>query len=221
MLASAAGAGHGETRAAAAAASTLAVRPLAPVRLALQEAMDGLPAWDPLPGLLRSFLAPTEPTANRDPLAGFDAPEASLHFRLSPDALPALALAVAPRPPRPAASPRPGSRRAFLQLPVWVQMAFGRWAVVGGYSVSPGADQRDAWHSGFALLRALSPRLSLVAQFSHNSADLIDAHANTMLGAGATYRLGGPFSLMLAGGPTIEHHGGTGMKAYAGLGIAF
>lgn len=138
---------------------------------------------------------------------------------------PALAfrLIAAPRALPPVAMPRPGTRRARLLLPVWEQMAFGSWPIVEGRShiVYPGLAGRDSWRSGFAVLRTLSPRLTLGAEFSHDAADLIDGHANNALAVGVRYRLAGPLSLMLAGGPYVEHQGGTGLTARAGLNLAF
>lgn len=129
----------------------------------------------------------------------------------------ALSLIVTRRLLAPAALPRPGSRRARLLLPVWEQMAFGSWSIGGG----AGAGSRESWRSGLSVIRTITPRLSLGAEFSHESADIIDGHANTRLGVGATYRLSGPLSLIVSGGPYVEHHGGTGVKAYGGLTIAF
>jgi hypothetical protein len=134
---------------------------------------------------------------------------------------PALSLVVAPRALLPAPLPRPGSRRARLLLPVWVQMAFGSWSVLGGGSYASGGGVRDSWRSGLALVRTLSPRLSLGAEFSHESADLLDGHSNVRFGAGARYRLSGPLSVIVSAGPYFEHHGSSGLKAYTGISLAF
>lgn len=139
------------------------------------------------------------------------------------DPVPALSLIVAPGALPRAPIPRPGTRRARLLLPVWVQMGFGSWSIVtgGSYTLNPGPAARDSWHSRFAVIRTLSPRLSLGSDFSHDSPDLLDSHANNALGFGARYRLAGPLSLMLEGGPYFEHQGGTGMRAYTGFNLAF
>lgn len=140
------------------------------------------------------------------------------------DPLPPLRLIVAARASPAPPMPRAGTRQARLLLPVWVQMASGSWSIVshGGYTLNPGPAARETSRSGFATIRTLSPRLSLGAEFSHDSPDLLDGHVNSALAVGARYRLTGPLSLMLAGGPYLEHQGGgTGMRAYAGLGIAF
>jgi hypothetical protein len=188
----------------------------------LADLAGAAPADDGLSLRWRGGLRPGHAAAGRAAGFGVDDPVAGLRPRLRAPA-PGFALVVAPHLLPPAAVPRPGSRRARLLLPVWAQMAFGRWSVLGGgdYVINPGAGHRDAWRSGFALLRSVSPRLSLGAEFSHESADMIDSHASTGLGLGARWRLAGPFSLMLSGGPSFEHHGGAGVRAYTALNIAF
>ena len=41
------------------------------------------------------------------------------------------------------------------------------------------------------------------------------------LGAGGTYHVAGPFSLLFSGGPVFEHRGETGAQAYVALGLSF
>ena len=166
-------------------------------------------------------LAPLRADPGRGDAASF-APGAGARF---PEGAPGFTLIAGPRRPLPRAGvPRPGTRRARLLLPVFVQMGFESWSLAGGrgHSVYPGLAGRDSWRSsGFVAIRTLSPRLSLGAEFSHEPDDLLDGHANSALAAGARYRLAGPLSLTLAGGPYLEHHGGTGIRATTGLGIAF
>jgi hypothetical protein len=40
-------------------------------------------------------------------------------------------------------------------------------------------------------------------------------------GVGGVYRLGGPFALLVSGGPLHEHHGTTDWRGYAALGLHF
>jgi hypothetical protein len=166
----------------------------------------GLLAAEPA-GNLRFRLAFRDPTAGRRDRFGIPS---------------ALSLVVAPHGLLPTPFPRLGSRRARQLLPVWVQMAFGSWSVLGGGSyASGGGGVRDSWRSGLALVRTLSPRLSLGAEFSHDSADLLDGHSNVRFGAGARYRLSGPLSVIISAGPYFEHHGGAGVRASTGLNFAF
>lgn len=217
MLGAAPGAARG-----AMAADAAAVTPLPSALEQLDRAADLAEAArddSPFPALRRGLLPPDpaeEGRAFRFRLQGAG------NGRRDRFGVPsALSLVVAPRTLLPAPLPRPGTRRARLLLPVWAQMAFGSWSILGGGSYAAGGGVRDSWRSGLAVIRTLSPRLSLGAEFSHDSADLIDGHANTRLGVGARYRLSGPLSLIVSGGPYVEHHGGTGAKAYAGFNLAF
>lgn len=218
------GAAGGEARAMAPADTTRPAVPVLPPaleRLDLTADMAGTTLEDGgFPGLRFGLLPADPPGSARYRLVGRD-PGSDRRDRFGIPA--ALNLIVAPRALLPAPIPRPGSRRARLLLPVWVQMAFGSWSILGGgsYASGGGAGVRDTWRSSFTLIRTLSPRLSLGAEFTHDTADLIDSHSNTALGIGARYRLTGPLSLLVSGGPYVEHHGGTGVKAYAGFGLAF
>jgi hypothetical protein len=135
-----------------------------------------------------------------------------------------LSIAVFPRIILPTAGRRFGTGRVRLLLPVWAQKDFGRWSLFGGggYTINPGAGNRDFWQSGLALTRTLGPRLSLGAEIFHEAADSVGGHATTSLGLGGIYHLGGPFSLLLSGGPAFEHHcRGAQLNAYVALGLDF
>jgi hypothetical protein len=69
------------------------------------------------------------------------------------------------------------------------------------------------------LTREVSPRLSLGGEITHETADSAGAGATTALGAGAVYRLGGPFSLLASGGPSFGRD--DGVRAYVARGLAF
>jgi len=181
--------------------------------------LGGLAADDrSLANLLGGGLLPAPAAETNNDRFGIHESGNALRYRFGNN-IAALSMIVTRRLLAPAALPRPGSRRARLLLPVWEQMAFGSWSIGGGGGA--GAGSRESWRSGLSVIRTITPRLSLGAEFSHESADIIDGHSNTRLGVGATYRLSGPLSLMVSGGPYVEHHGGTGVKAYGGLTIAF
>ena len=220
------GAAPGPARAAAPrdAAASFSVAPALPSALApLDRAADLAEAArdDDVFPALRLGLRPADPADSARFRLAFRDPAAGRRDRFGIP--PALNLIVAPRALLPAPAPRPGSRRARLLLPVWVQMAFGSWSVLGGgsYASGGGAGTRDTWRSGLAVIRTLSPRLSLGAEVSHESLDLIDGHSNVRFGAGARYRLSGPLSFIVSAGPYFEHHGGSGLMAYSGFSLAF
>lgn len=180
---------------------------------------DAAAATTALPASPVRLAGPGQRAAAAD---GDDLPDLHYHLR---GMGPGPRLFVVPGLATPAAAPRAGGRQSRLLLPVWVQMALPRWSVLGGGGsdglISPGTGPRIVAHRRFALIGSLSSRLSLGAEFSHDSADLIDGHANTRVGVGANYRLSGPLSLILSAGPTFEHHGGSGLKAYTGLSLGF
>jgi hypothetical protein len=135
-----------------------------------------------------------------------------------------IAVAVFPRVFVPTASRRFGSGRVAVLLPVWAQKDFGPWSLFGGggYTINPGRGNRNFWQTGLALTRTLTPRLSLGAEITHQDADVIGGRAKTALGFGGIYRLGGPFSILVSGGPLFEHHrAGAQLQIYTGIGVNF
>jgi hypothetical protein len=135
-----------------------------------------------------------------------------------------LDVAAFPRVILPTAGKGFGSGRVALLLPVWAQRDFGPWSLFGGggYTINPGAGNRDFWQSGAALTRTVSPRLSLGGEATWQEADAIGGHSETSVGLGGIVKLGGPFSLLVSGGPVWQHHvRQTQYRAYAALGLAF
>jgi hypothetical protein len=134
-----------------------------------------------------------------------------------------FSVAIFPRAILPTASRGFGTGRVQLLLPVWAQKDFGPWSLFGGggYTINPGAGNRDFWQSGLALTRNITARLSLGAEVTHQSPDAVGARSTTGLGVGGIYHVAGPFSLLFSGGPAFEHRGGTGVNFYAALGLNF
>ena len=132
-------------------------------------------------------------------------------------------VAFFPRAFVPTAGRRFGTRRLSLLLPLWAQKDFGPWSLFGGggYTINPGAGNRDYWQSGLALTRTVTPRLSLGAEITYQGPDAAGARSTTALGAGGIFHVAGPFSLLFSGGPVFEHRGGTGVDFYAALGLSF
>jgi hypothetical protein len=131
--------------------------------------------------------------------------------------------AIFPRIILPTGGRRFGTGRVRLLLPLWAQKDFGRWSLFGGggYTINPGAGNRDFWQGGVALTRTLSERTSLGGEAWIEGADSVGGHRTIGLDLGGIHKLGGPFSLLVSGGPTFEHRGARGWRGYAALGLSF
>lgn len=134
-----------------------------------------------------------------------------------------LDVAIFPRVILPTAGRGFGTGQTRLLLPVWAEKDLGAWSIFGGggYTLNPGSVNRDFWQAGLALTRTVSERLSIGGEATFGGPDEIGAHATAGLDVGGIYKLGGPFSLLVSGGPVREHHGPTGWRGYAALGVSF
>jgi hypothetical protein len=135
-----------------------------------------------------------------------------------------VSVAIFPRVILPTAGRRFGSGKVGLLLPVWAQKDMGDWSLFGGggYAINPGRGNRNFVEAGAALTRAISERLSIGAEITHESADAKGGRGTTALGFGGIYRLHGPFSLLAAGGPTLGPvRDGPRFNVYAALGMSF
>lgn len=132
-------------------------------------------------------------------------------------------VAIFPRVILPTAGHRFGTGRTQVLLPVWAEKDSGPWSLFGGggYTINPGAGNRDFWQGGIALTRTVSDRLSIGGEATLDGPDAAGAHATAGLGIGGVYQLGGPFALLVSGERTHEHHGPNGWRGYAALGIDF
>jgi hypothetical protein len=135
-----------------------------------------------------------------------------------------VSVAIFPRIILPTARRGFGTGRVRLLLPLWGQKDFGPWSLFGGggYTINPGAGNRDFWQAGLAVTRQVTPRLTLGGEITHAQADEAGASATTALGLGLGYRLGGPFALLVSGGPGFAHHGdGASFSLYTALAVTF
>jgi hypothetical protein len=116
-------------------------------------------------------------------------------------------LAVFPRVFLPAPEARFGPRHVNLLLPVWMEKDFGPWAVFGGggYTLNPGAGQRDFWTSGLTVTRQLSQKLQLGAEVYHQTREADDARDFTGMNLGMIYHMTEHWSLLASGGPGIQN----------------
>lgn len=155
--------------------------------------------------------------------AGAGDVELGVKYRFVHDEAAGFQMAIFPRTILPTGGKRFGTGRASFLLPIWAQKDVGPWSVFGGggYTINPGTGNRDFWQAGLAVTRDLSKRLSLGGEATWQGADSTGGHATAGLGVGGIYKLGGPFVLLVSGGPTKEHQGPTGWRGYAALGLNF
>ena len=188
---------------------------------------DGATGFDlnfgPVPNVQLTATLPLEISTDSGTHAGVGNVEVGVKYRFIHDEGAGISVAVFPRLFLPTAGRRFGSGRVGLLLPIWAQKDIGPWSLFGGggYAINPGPGNRDYWQSGLALTRTISERLSIGGEIVHQSPDTIGAGSTTGVNLGGIYRLGGPFSILVSGGPSFEHRGGTSFQAYAALGLSF
>lgn len=113
-----------------------------------------------------------------------------------------------------------GSGRVRVLLPLWAQKDFGPWALFGGggYQVNPGAGNRDYWLTGLGLTRAVTKKLTLGTEIYHHGPDAVGGKPFTGVNVGASYKIKGPYSVLLSLGPGVQHRREEGRYAvYAAL----
>ncbi len=135
-----------------------------------------------------------------------------------------VSAAVFPRVILPTASNGFGSGKVGLLLPVWVQKDWQKWSLFGGggYRLNPGRGNSNYWLASVAVTRTVSDRLSLGLEAKRQGPDVTGGRASTLLGLGGIVSLGGPLSLLFAGGPLFEDGGGPARyHAYTALSINF
>jgi Putative MetA-pathway of phenol degradation len=150
--------------------------------------------------------------------------ELGVKYRFLHDGAAGVSIAIFPRIILPTARQGFGTARVRGLLPLWAQKDFGPWSLFGGagYTINPGAGNRDFWQAGVALTRTVTPRLVLGAEITRETADAVGGRATTAFGLGLNYRLGGPFALLVSAGPAFEHHDdGAQFHIYAALAVNF
>jgi hypothetical protein len=190
---------------------------------------DGVAGFDlnygAAPGVQLTATLPLDLTRERGSTrVGAGNVEVGVKYRFLHDANSGFSLAVFPRLILPTARHGFATGRVAVLLPVWAQKDMGPWSLFGGagYTLNPGAGNRDFWQEGLALTRTISPRLSLGSEVSHEGSDAAGGHATTALGVGGIYRLGGPFAVLFSAGPAFEHHrDGAQLNGYAALSVNF
>jgi hypothetical protein len=133
-----------------------------------------------------------------------------------------LQAAIFPRLILPTSTKDLGSRRVRLLLPLWMQKDLGESSLFGGggYEINPGYGNKDFWQAGIAVARGFSENLSLGTEVIWQSADTRGGKSSIGVNLGLIRQLGGPYSLLLAGGPSFSS-GKTSYHGYAALALNF
>jgi hypothetical protein len=130
--------------------------------------------------------------------------------------------AVFPRAILPTAAHSPGEKTRFL-LPLWVEKDFAGGTSLfggGGFTINPGAGNRDFWQAGIALTHDLSKTISAGAEITRQGSDTVGATAQTRAGVGTIIQISDHYALLFSGGPTWADHQ-TSYHFYAALGLNF
>jgi hypothetical protein len=148
--------------------------------------------------------------------------ELGAKYRFANDERTGWQAAVFPRLILPTSAKEPGGRRVRLLLPLWVQKDLGKTSLFGGggYEVNPGPGNKDFWQAGVAITHDFSDRFSLGAEAVWRSADTRGGAGSSGVDIGLIRKLGGPFSLLLAGGPAFSG-GQASYHSYAALALNF
>lgn len=150
--------------------------------------------------------------------AGLADLELGLKYRLfhAGEGSPLPDVAIFPQIDLPTAGRRFGPGKVSAFLPIWLEKDYGSWSLFGGggYTINPGAGNRDFALAGLALTRSISPRLSVGGELYHRGADADDGGATTGLGLGGGYQLAPRWSVIASGGPYIEHRDSAGRYAF-------
>jgi len=121
-----------------------------------------------------------------------------------------------PKVELPTADRRFGSGKLGFSIPLWAQKDIGPWSVFGGggWTLNPGAGNRDYGFGGIAVTRQVAKTLSLGGEIYHQTADAIDTRADTGLGFGASWQVAPKWSIIGSGGPLIQHRATAGNYAF-------
>lgn len=149
--------------------------------------------------------------------------EIGVKYRFYHDEAAGLSIAAFPTFSFPTSGKRYGSGKTGMLLPVWAQKDMGKWSVFGGggYSINPGAGNRNYWQVAVAVTREVTSRLSIGGEMTHRGPDEAGARPTTTFGLGGIYRIKGPLSLLASAGPSFGGRAGDKYHAYVALGLAF
>lgn len=161
-------------------------------------------------------------SANSGWRAGRGDVELGAKYRFVHDEKSGWQAAVFPRVILPTSARDLGGTRVRLLLPLWVQKDIGKTSIFGGggYEINPGPGNRDFWQGGIAVTHDFSERLSVGTEIAWQSADTRGGDSSTGVNVGLVRKLGGPFALLLAAGPSFSR-GKAAYHSYAALSLIF
>ena len=148
--------------------------------------------------------------------------ELGVKYRFFHDEKNGLSAAIFPRAILPTAAHSPGERTRYL-LPLWIGKDFAGGTSIfggGGYTINPGAGNRDFWQAAVALTRELSKRVSVGTEIMRQGGDVVGGTTQTRAGIGGIIQLSDHYSLLFSGGPTWADHR-TSYHFYGALGLNF
>jgi hypothetical protein len=146
--------------------------------------------------------------------------ELGVKYRFFHDDKNKVSAAIFPRAILPTAAHSPGERTRFL-LPLWIGKDFAGGTSLfggGGYTVNPGAGNRDFWQAGIAATHDLSKTVSVGAEINRQGPDTLGGTPQTRAGVGTIVQLTKHYALLFSGGPTWAD-GRTSYRFYAALGL--
>jgi hypothetical protein len=148
--------------------------------------------------------------------------ELGVKYRFVNDEKKAFQAAIFPRVILPTSSNNLGGDRARLLLPLWLQKDWGKTSLFGGggYEFNPGAGNRNFFVGGVTLTHAFTDSTSVGAELSYQARDIVAGSPTKGMNLGVIQKLGGPFSLLAAGGPTFSG-GQTGYHSYLALALNY
>jgi hypothetical protein len=146
--------------------------------------------------------------------------ELGVKYRFFNDERRGISAAVFPRAILPTSSLAQNGRTRFL-VPLWLGKDFAGGTSLfggGGYEINPGPGNRDFWQAALAVTHDVGKSVSLGAEITRQGADTVGGTAQTRAGIGSIVKLGGPYALLVSGGPTWAEHR-TGYHFYLALGL--
>ncbi|KUR74686.1 hypothetical protein [Novosphingobium sp. FSW06-99] len=99
-----------------------------------------------------------------------------------------------------------GSTQTQVLLPVWAEHDWDGWSVFGGggYTLNPGAGNRDYWQQGVVVTHMVRAGFMLGLEYYGQSRDSLTERAVTGVNLGTQIHLAGPFSLLGAFGQGLN-----------------
>jgi hypothetical protein len=149
--------------------------------------------------------------------------EVATKFRLSEQSESSIAVAVVPAIVLPTASGPDSFRKVRAFLPIWLEKSWKGWSLIsgGGYTINPGAGNRDYPQAHIAIIRQANERLSIGIEAKRQGPDSVGGRPTTLLGAGASLSLGGPASLLVSAGPTFVDDQTTRWHVFSAIQLGF